>query len=139
MPARRSRTTSTRSVERVGDEAGTGLLGSIVGVTVFLVLLLFAVQLAMNLYATSVVTSVTFDAARKVAGSQHGSIAQAEADARTLLGGFDDRSLRFTWGGNADVVTLHVLARRPTPLLPNVPFPFATVDRTVRVRRERPQ
>jgi hypothetical protein len=139
MPARGSRTTSTRSVDRVEDETGSGLLGSVVGVTVFLVLLLFAVQLAMNLYATSVVTTVTFDAARKVAGSAHGSTTQAEADARTLLRGFDAASLRFTWGGNADVVTLHVVARRPTSLLPNVSFPFATVDRMVRVRREQPR
>jgi hypothetical protein len=110
-----------------------------VGVTVFLVLLLFAVQLAMNLYTTSVVTSVTFDAARNVAGAQRTSTMQAEADARALLGGFDDGTLRFDWGGNADVVTLQVTARRPSPLLRNVPFPFATVERTVRVRRERPQ
>ena len=39
------------------DEAGTGMVASVVGVTAFLVLLMFAVQLALNLYATSTVTA----------------------------------------------------------------------------------
>lgn len=139
MPARRSSPTSTRSAERLEDETGAGLLGSIVGVTVFLVLLLFAVQLAMNLYATSAVTSVAFDAARKVAGADAVTPAIAEADARQVLDDFEAHggTLRFHWDNSrADVVVLRLEAKRPTPLLPNVSFPFQTVDRTVTVRRE---
>jgi hypothetical protein len=113
-----------------------------VGVTVFLTLLLFAVQLALNLYATSTVTSVAFDAARQVAGAAPAaSQATAEAHARALLGGFEAEggTLQFDWADSTnDVVVLHVVARRPS-LLPNVHFPFDAVDRTVRVRRERLQ
>jgi hypothetical protein len=115
------------------------MLGSIVGVTVFLVLLLFAVQLAMNLYATSAVTSVAFDAARQVAGSAGTSPGDAEAHARALLDDFEAHggTLRFDWGASTpDEVVLHVEAERPTPLLRDVHFPFQTVKRTVTVRRE---
>ena len=55
--------------------------------TVFLTLLLFAVHLVLNLYATSVVTAVAFDAARVVAGSEGGRAAEvvAEREARAVL------------------------------------------------------
>jgi hypothetical protein len=118
------------------------LLGSIVGVTVFLVLLLFAVQLAMNLYATSAVTSVAFDAARQVAGSAAVSPEDAEAHARAVLDDFDAEGgqLAFDWHRSTpDEVVLEVRAVRPTPLLPAVRFPFQTVRRTVTVRREAPR
>ena len=143
MPARTSRTTSTRSADRASDERGTGLLGSIVGVTVFLVLLLFAVQLALNLTATSSVTSVAFDAARQVAGSDGGPAAvdRAEAHARSVLDRFESGggTLSFQWDTTrADVVVLDVVAERPA-LLANVRFPFQRVERRVTVRWERPR
>jgi hypothetical protein len=129
VPGTRSRTTSTRSA----DETGSGLLGTLVGVTVFLVLLLFAVQLAVNLYATSAVTTGAYDAARKVAGAEGVTPAEAEAAARDLL---DEPELTFTWDTSRDdVVVLRLEARRPS-LLPNVPMPFQVIDRTVTVRRE---
>lgn len=124
----------------MGDgEEGTGLLGSIVGVTVFLVLLLFAVQVALNLYATSAVTGVAFDAARIVAGADGGpgAVPAAEAHARGVLADLESGggSLDFEWTVSDDVVVVRVRASRP-PLLAAVPFPFESVDRTVRVRRE---
>lgn len=127
--------------DRWADEAGTGLVGSLVGVTVFLVLLLFAVQLALNLYATSAVTSVAFDAARQVAASDGGvdATATAEARARELLGRFEEGGgeLLFDWTTTRDdVVVLRVVAERPS-LLANVSFPFQRVARTVTVRWER--
>lgn len=127
----------------LADETGTGLIGSLVGVTVFLVLLLFAVQLALNLYATSAVTSVAFDAAREVAGSDGGvaSTDAAEARARALLDRFEAGGghLEFQWNtGRDDAVVLRVVAERK-PLLANVSFPFQRVARTVTVRWERPR
>lgn len=113
-----------------------------VGVTVFLVLLLFAVQLAMNLYATSAVTSVAFDAARQVAGSAATSRQDAEAHARAVLDDFEAQGgrLHFDWtASDPDRVVLRIEAVRPTPLLPKVHFPFQTVKRTVTVRREKPR
>jgi hypothetical protein len=114
-----------------------------VGVTIFIVLLLFAVQLSLNLYATSVVTTVTYDAARQVAGSDGGPMATraAEAQARDLLGRFESGggSLRFRWDTTRDdVLVLQVVAERPA-LLANVRFPFQRIDRTAVVRWERPR
>jgi len=123
------------------SEEGTGFLGSVVGVTVFLVLLLFAVQLVLNLYATSVVTGAAYEAARVVAGEAGGDAAvpEAEAHVRALLGRFADHGgrLELSWDlSSADVVRLTVMAWRPS-LLTHVPFPFERVERTVTVRRER--
>lgn len=141
MPARTSRATSTRSADRLRDEAGTGLLGSIVGVTVFLVLLLFAVHLALNLYATSAVTSVAYDAARQVAGSDGGPEARerAERHAFGVLDRMEPGDLEFEWDVDRDdVLALTVRAHRPSPFL-HVPLPFQEVERTVTVRWERPR
>jgi hypothetical protein len=140
-----SRTTSTRSA----DEAGAGLLGTLLGVTVFLTLLLFAVHVVMNLYAASTVTAVAFDAAREVAGADGGPAVEqaAEARARAVLGraGSADR-LRLAWAypstdgdGEPDVVELRVRAESPSTFLPGVSLPLASVDRTIRVRLERPR
>lgn len=123
------------------------MIGSIVGVTVFLVLLLFAVHLVLNLYGTSVVTAAAFDAARLRAGGA-GSVvseAQAEAQALELLGGYRDGGrLQLSWSypdtdgdGQADVVTLRIVAAHPTDLLVGVRFPFQDIDRTISVRMER--
>ena len=131
--------TSNRTSTRSGED-GTGLLGSVVGVTVFLVLLLFAVQVGLNLYATSTVTAVAFDAAREVAGSASGvdATAAAEARARGVLDRFPDEQLAFEWELDADTVAVTVRATR-SRLLPNVRLPFETIERTVRVRREAPR
>lgn len=135
-----SRTTSRTSAS---GEEGVGLVSSLTGVTVFLVLLLFAVHLVLNLYATSVVTAAAFDAARVVAG-RDGDEAAAERQARELLDGYDEGDLAFEWSyrstdGDAepDVVELRVAARHPTSLLPSAVVPYQEVDRTVRVRLER--
>jgi hypothetical protein len=125
----------------VRDERGGGPLSAWFGFIVFLALLLFAVQVLFNLYATSVVTSVAYDAARKVAGAHGGpsSEAQAEADARRALGRYADR-VTFSWApAGGEFVELRVQARSPSVLLPTLagPVAFGDIDRTVRVRAER--
>lgn len=117
------------------------MLSAWFGFIVFLALLLFAVQVLFNLYATSVVTSVTYDAARKVAGARGGpgSEDQAEAEARRALGRYAER-VTFSWGGtDGDVVVLRVRATSPSVLLPALagPVAFGDIDRTVRVKVER--
>ena len=126
----RSRTTSTRSAE-----SGAGLLGTLLGVTAFLVLLLFAVHVVVNLYAASTVTAVAFDAAREVAGAD-GVLGRAG----------DPDVLRLSWAypstdgdGAPDVVELRVRAESPSRFLPGVALPLSSVDRTIRVRLERPR
>jgi hypothetical protein len=122
------------------DERGSGPLSAWFGFVVFLVLLLFAVQVLFNLHATSVVTSVAYDAARKVAGADGGpgAIPQAEAAARQALGEYSER-VTFEWATDDEVVALRVRAENPSFLLPALagPVAFGEIDRTVRVRVER--
>ncbi|HEV2766758.1 MAG TPA: hypothetical protein VGV63_03490 [Acidimicrobiales bacterium] len=145
MPASGSRATSSRSSS--DPEGGSGVVGTLVGVTVFLTLLLFAVHLVLNLYGSSIVTAAAFDAARVRAGDDGRAVSEAEAErhALQLLGGYErDGRLQLWWSypdtdgdGEADVVALRVLAEHPTDFAPRARFPFQRVDRTVTVRLER--
>ena len=136
----------TRSTRSAGsgptNEAGAGVIGSVVGVTIFLILLVFAVQVLVGLYATSVVTAATYDAAKTLAGADQGDSAagrvSAEATARHQLGRYGERAT-FRWDNDAETVRLHVRAPRPT-LLPRSlagPTGLGDIERTVRVRVER--
>ena len=112
-----------------------------IGFSVFLVMLLFAVQVLFNLYAASVVTAVSYDAARRVAGSEGGPeyMAEAEDQARQALGRYADR-VTFDWSASSDEeVVLRVQADNPSLLLPVAagPAAFEELDRTIRVRVER--
>lgn len=130
-------------------EAGAGILGTVLGAGVFLLLLLFAVQVLVGLYATSVVTAATYDAAKSVAGADVGESPLAKADAertaQAQLGDFG-RRVSFQWGevdedGDSlvDVVLLSARAPRPSflprSLLGGVGL--GDIERTVRVRLER--
>jgi hypothetical protein len=104
-------------------------------------MLLFAVQALLNLYATSVVTSVAWDAARQVAGSAGGTadVVGAEDHARRLLGRFGPQ-VSFDWSASTgDDIVLRVQARAPSVLLRPAGgvLPFGQIDRTVRLRVER--
>lgn len=112
-----------------------------IGFSVFLVMLLFAVQVLFNLYAASVVTAVSYDAARRVAGSDGGPghMTAAEAQARQALGRYE-RRVSFDWSGTTDEeVVLRVQTDNPDVLLPVLAGPAALqqLDRTIRVRVER--
>jgi hypothetical protein len=122
------------------------MVSSVVGVTAFLSMLLFATQLVLNLYATSTVTAAAFDGARIVAGADGGAEAEAEAEAhiRSLLARYATAgSLVLSWAyrdtdglAGADVVALTVDADHPTRLLRVMRLPFQHVTRTVTVRLE---
>ena len=112
-----------------------------VGFSVFLVMLLFAVQVLFNLYAASVVTAVSFDAARRVAGSDGGQassptprIRPARRWAATPAGspstGAAPARMRSCCGCRAD---------NPSVLLPVLagPAAFDRLDRPSGVRVER--
>jgi hypothetical protein len=137
----RRTTRSPRSGSRSGrDERGGGPISAWFGFVVFLGLLLFAVQVLYNLYATSIVTSVAFDAARRVAAVEGGTgaVGAAEAEARQALGRYGER-VSFEWAVDGEVVALWVRATNPCFLLPAhaAPVAFGDIDRTVRVRVER--
>ena len=131
--------TPRRRSARSGADAGAGLIGTIAGVAVFLAFLLLAVQLLFNLYATSAVTAAAYDAARVVAGSD-GDVTSAEQRARQVLGRYA-RRVSFEWSVDADTIALRVRAKNPTFLLPALggAVGFDEIDRTVRVRVERPR
>jgi hypothetical protein len=101
------------------------------------------VQLALNLYATSAVTAVTYDAARIVAGSDGGpgAVDRAEAQARQVLARYEEREgrLEFEWDTSRDDVVLLTVRASRKPLLANVRVPFQQVERTISVRWERPR
>ena len=117
---------------------------------VFLALLLFAVQLLMNLYARSVVTSAAHEAARMVAAGDvdHESPSavalarsRGERRARQLLGRYGD-TVRMDWAGtDATTVVLRVETEAPRFLLPGLGGALGPthIHRTVRARVERLQ
>ena len=123
------------------DERGGGLVQLWAGFLVFLVMLLFAVQVLFNLYAASVVTAVSYDAARRVAGSDGGPgfVADAEEQARQALGRYAGR-VTFDWSASSpEEVVLRVQSDNPSVLLPVAagPLAFDRLDRTIRIRVER--
>ncbi len=122
-------------------ERGAGLVATFAGLVVFLVFLLFTVQVLVGLWATSAVTATAVDAARRVAGEaardRPAARVDAEREARRVLGRFAER-VRFHWDVTADEVVLHVQARQlrfVPPLLGGL-APDG-IDRTVRLRLER--
>jgi hypothetical protein len=125
-----------------GVERGTGLIGSIAGVTVFLALLTVAVQVLVDLYQTSVVTAVGYDAARSVATRPEQPLSTATARVRGRLGGIGDDAV-IAWEIDEDdgVVRLHLVVPTRRFLLPAVAGPLGIdeVDRTITVRIEEPQ
>ncbi|HUR22352.1 MAG TPA: hypothetical protein VMZ73_00625 [Acidimicrobiales bacterium] len=126
---------------RDAREAGAGVISTVAGVAVFLLLLLFAVQVLYGLYATTVVTAVTYDAAKEVAGSGGGEAARAEAQRRAAgeLGRYGGE-VSFDWRrSDEDAVRLTVRARRPSFLPRQLVGDSLLGDivRTVRVRTEK--
>lgn len=123
------------------DERGSGPISTWIGFVVFLGMLLFTVQALLNLYATSVLTSVAYDAARQVAGADGRAGAQqnAEAWARQMLGRFGE-DVTFDWSASSDEdVVLRVRGEVPHVVMADFggALPFGSIDRTVRLRVER--
>ena len=113
----------------------------------FLALLFFAVQLLINLYATSVVTANGFDAARAVATVERGPSGasdidaariDAERQARENLGRYGER-VTFDWSrSDADTVRLRVRAQNPhLSFFGSGLLGFDRIDRTFVMRVER--
>lgn len=126
-----------------GDR-GVGLLSSAAGILVFLVFLMFSVQLLFGLYATSTITAVANDAALRAAAEKAPAIAVIEADARRTLGRVGDEAT-FAWStddsngdGLDDTVVLEVVAHPPRLIPRSIGGAIGLDDvrRTVRVRQE---
>jgi hypothetical protein len=118
------------------------VVGTLVGFAIFLVLLLFAVQVVVRLYAESALTSAATRAAETVASSPNTAFdagvaeSAAESEARDQLGSFGSRHTSFVWRqADADQVVLEVSSRSPE-FLPGLPG-WSRIQRTVTVRTER--
>ena len=131
---------------RAARDRGAGLIGVIGGVTVFFVLLTFAVQLLFNLYATTVITSAGHDAAHQAASGAvdradpHALafvLESAEQRARSVLGRYGDR-LEFAWDIDEDRVRLTIAADHPALAMDAVVgvFGLNRTERTIEVRVE---
>ena len=111
---------------------------------VFLLLLFFAVQLSINLYARSQVTAAGFDAARHVAGYDNdgrrdAATDEAETRLRSMLGSMGD-DVRVEWDlSDPDAVRLRLVLEPPsvTPAIVRDAVGLDVVDRTIVVRTER--
>ena len=130
----------------MGDDGdrGAGLLSTAAGVVVFLVFLLFAVQLLFGLSAASTVTAVANDAAVRAASAGAPPLERIEADARRNLGEVG-AAASFTWStedadgdGVDDTVVLEVVARPPRFVPPSIGGAIGVdeIRRAVRVRLE---
>jgi hypothetical protein len=125
------------------ENRGTGLVSLTGALLVFLLLLFFAVQLTINLYARSQVTAAGFDAARHVAGYENdqrreAASAEAESRLRTMLGSMGD-DVRLEWDlSDPDTVRLHLVLtpRSIAPPLVRGAVGLDKIDRTIVVRAE---
>jgi hypothetical protein len=110
----------------------------LVGFLIFMMLLLFSVQILVRLYAASALTASATSAADTVASSVNPAAAEpaAEAAARSQLGTFGATRTTFRWvEADPQQVVLRVNGRSPA-FLP-LPVSWLTISRTVTVRTER--
>lgn len=128
-------------------DPGTGVFGTTFGLTVFLIFLLFAVQVLFGLYARTTSTAVAADLAQRAA--QDGAalseerLARYAAEGRERLGGYGDGT-EFTFSiidtdtdGIRDTVAVRVDAELPV-LLPMrwSGYSPTSFTRTMRARLE---
>lgn len=132
---------------RVDDQDGSSSLTSVFGVMIFLGFLFLATQVLVHLWATSTVTAVAFDEARRVSA--------ATADG-TVAGGCDEhveprvRSRLGSWGQQASVrctanperpeaITVRVTGPTPARSLAGFGFtPVSDIDRSATFLTETP-
>lgn len=129
---------------RLRSDRGAGLISTAAGVVVFLMFLLFAVQLLFSLYASSTVTAVANDAAQRAASRNAPPLEVIEEEARANLGRIGEEAA-FTWAradadgdGTDDTIVLEVAATPPRFVPPSIggAVGLGELRRTARVRIE---
>ena len=120
------------------DERGTGVTSTAFGATVFMAFLLLATHTLLSLYASSVVSSTAWDAARKAAGSGDdiARVDQIRTTAQSRLQGFKNPSV--TIETTTVDVSVHVQVDRPMflPAALARSSGLGRIDKTVNTRRE---
>jgi hypothetical protein len=114
------------------------MVGTLVGFLIFLILLLFAVQVLVRLYATSTLTAAATGAAEQVADAAdpQATAPEAATSARNQLGTFGATSTTFEWKViDSQEVVLEV--RGVSPGFLPLPGSWRSIRRTVTVHTER--
>ncbi len=123
------------------DEAGTSVLGTTFGFVAFLGFLLFAVNVAVGLYARSTATAIGYDQARLLAELGPACSTGADATSAAVVNRLDGwwRRVDVAATCDADSVAVRVDATSSRSLLPSVlykPTRLAELHRTFTVRIE---
>lgn len=119
-------------------DGGTAIVGTIVGFLILMVLLLFATQVIVRMYAESALTAAATRAAETVATSAQPTedVAAAETAARSMLGSFASHHVTFSWE-EVDGQQVVLLVRAESPeFLPGLAA-WSRIQRTVTIRTER--
>ncbi len=135
-------TADERRSQAWADDGGSSPITAVFGVAMFLFFLLFASQVLLHLYATSIVTSAALSTATRVAGEgldcgPQGST--ADQIARGRLGRFGQRAdLRVDCSDDGQMTVVTIQAPSPARGLatPNYGLSLETIERTARVRTE---
>ena len=100
------------------DQAGTGLLASTWSVLAFFMFMFLAVQIGINLYSTSTVSALAFDASRRAAsnGGTRTAIEEADRWLQDRLGSSLDVH-KIAWRTDNGVVRLDVDVQPPSLLI----------------------
>ena len=125
------------------DERGTGVVGTTFGFAAFLGFLLFAVNVAVGLYARSTATAIGFDHARRLAQEGPGCVGadQTQESVADRLGGWW-RQVQVVARCDGEVVSVRVDATSSRSLVPPAllrPSGVSELHRTFTVRVETPR
>jgi hypothetical protein len=118
-------------------EDGASTIGSVFGVLIFLIFLLFSVQVLVHLFGSSTVSAVAFDNARLLAAGELDRDEAAER-IRTQLGRYGDEVTVDLTASTPDDVVVTVSGPSPARLVTMVTelAGLDGIERTVRVRVE---
>ncbi len=133
------------SSRAVDQQRGAGLIGLCTALLVYLLMMLAAVQILFNLYATSLVVAAAHDVAHQVASidaaqNRCAATTSAQAEFERSLGSYGSAghaSLQWTCN-HPDKTIVRVRAQHPT-FLPTRLLGLASLnnlDRTIEIRNE---
>ena len=129
--------TPARAAPARGED-GVGLVALPWGVLAFAAFLMLAVQVAVHLYASSIITATGHEATRRAAlgGGAPAAISESERWLRSRIGSsMEVESIR--WSTTPDVVSLSVVARPPNVLLDATALAgLRSIERTFEMRPE---